>query len=390
MLMQEWPSHNQQATSTHQAWGVYVHIPWCEHHCHYCNFNVLVEKTPNFEGYTKAVLTQWESLQATFTSPPSTLFLGGGRPSLHHTHLLATIIEGLGVDQNTEITLEANPGDISASRLRQWKDIGITRLSLGIQTFNPNFGRFLARGHTVEQSRDLVKLVADAGFSSWSVDILFAVPGQSLTDFQEDLHAICDTKPPHVSLYGLTAEPDTPYGDAVHAGKLTEATGDQWRAMYDAASDALQGQGFEQYEHVSFAQTGHRCLHNQLYWRGHHYAGLGAGAHGFLPDGRRSIGLLQPSAFIENPTSWALYEKPASEQNAHDLLISCLRHQDGVDLSALAKLGWRLKTDTLETLVERGMAQANSHHLRLTHEGWCLMDAVTLKLMDGLLRQHKN
>ena len=376
--------------TTPPPWGVYVHIPWCEHHCHYCNFNVVVEKTPAFEAYSKAVLTQWEVLKSAFTSPPSTLFFGGGTPSLHPPQLLAPIIESLQLTRDAEITLEANPGDISASRLSQWKDIGITRLSLGIQTFNPNFGRFLARGHTVKQSRALVKQVADAGFPTWSVDILFAVPGQSLADFQEDLNAICDTKPPHVSLYGLTAEPDTPYGDAVQAGKLTEATGDQWRAMYDMTCDLLGEQGFEQYEHVSFAQAGHRCVHNQLYWRGHNYAGLGAGAHGFLPDGRRTIGLLQPSAFIKHPKNWELNENPSSEQAAHDLLISCLRHQDGVDLGDLAKLGWRLQQDTVQTLVERGLAHRSDTQIRLTRQGWCLMDAVTLKLMDGLLRQHEN
>ncbi|MCB9762296.1 MAG: coproporphyrinogen III oxidase family protein [Alphaproteobacteria bacterium] len=362
--------------------GVYVHLPWCRSRCPYCSFNVRVDPEAPQAAYADAVLDQWAGLRGSFPDRPDTLFFGGGTPSLTPPPLLARLVAAIA--PVGEVTLEANPEDLSPENLDAWRAAGITRLSVGAQTFSPAHARLLKRAHSVRALPEALSRVIRAGFESWSADLIFAVPGQSLDDLRADLDALLSTDAPHASLYGLTTHPGTAYTQAVRSGRLQEAPPELWRDMYDLATATLEAAGLARYEVSNFARSGHRSRHNEHYWRARPYAGLGAGAHGWLPDGRRTVGHADPAAFIESPRSWASIELPAPREAAIDLLLGALRHVDGVPLGRLRALGFDLAPGPVNALIRGGALARVDDHLRLQGPGWPVSDAALLRLVDAL------
>jgi oxygen-independent coproporphyrinogen-3 oxidase len=241
----------------------------------------------------------------------------------------------------------------------------------------------LNRGHSVDDALDLLDGVRAAGFETWSLDLMFGLPGQALAELDRDLDQVIDHRPPHVSLYGLTVEPGTPWERAVRSGKLVPVGEDEWRAMYDRIVERLEGAGWERYEVSNFALDGHRSRHNEAIWRGGHYAGLGPGAHGFLPDGERTIGTADPGAWLRSPT--ASRERPTREQAAADRVLGQLRHRDGLDLDSLAAdLDASVDERALEAVLDRLLLTRRAGRLALTHEGFALADAVTRHVVKAL------
>lgn len=367
--------------STPTPWTAYVHIPWCRTRCPYCAFNIVVDRGWDKAAYTRALLAQWAALRPSFEGPPRTVFFGGGTPSLHPPEQLAAILAALG--PTGEVSLEANPGQVSADTLRAWREAGVSRLSLGIQTFQPHLARLLNRGHTVAQSRALLGQVAASGLGTWSVDLIFALPAQTPSDLDADLDEVIGAGTPHVSLYGLTAEEGTPLGRAVARGRIHLPDGDRWRALHDRLVERLEAAGFERYEVSNFARPGHRCAHNELGWRGLPYAGLGAGAHGYLPDGRRTLGQPELPRFLADPTAWA-EERPAPLEAAIDHALGALRHLEGLHLPALARWGVQLDLAPLEPLVTAGLLRRGPDRVALGPAGWPLADALVARVVDAL------
>ncbi len=190
-------------------------------------------------------------------------------------------------------------------------------------------------------------------------------------------------RPPHVSLYGLTVEPGTPWERAVASGKLVPVGEDEWRAMYDRIVDRLEGAGWERYEVSNFALPGHRSRHNEAIWRGGHYAGLGPGAHGFLPDGERTVATAEPGAWLRSPI--ASRERPTPEQAAADRVLGQIRHRDGLDLESLrTELGASVDERALDLLVAGGLVSRRDDRVALTAEGFALADAVTRHVVQAL------
>ena len=369
------------------SWGLYVHIPWCRSRCPYCAFNTYVEDSPAFEAYTHALIRQWEAHKSDFPGHPSTVFFGGGTPSLHPPELIAQLLQAFSPETNAEITLEANPGTVGAEELSAYRRAGINRVSLGIQTFNPKHARFLNRGHSVHDARRLLEEVADTGFDSWSADLIFALPHQNMADFSVDLDALIATNPPHVSLYGLTAEPGTPYTKALSEGRFPAQREELWEEMFDLALDRLEEVGFERYEVSNLARKGHRSRHNSLYWRGQHWAGLGAGAHGWHPTGTRVVGHSNPNDFIQSPTTWEETHTPSPREAAVELLLSTLRHIDGIPLPALRRLGFCLDPTKLHRHLSNGLLIADEQKLRVAGRGWKLIDSLLVDLEQALTPQ---
>lgn len=365
--------------------GVYVHLPWCAHRCHYCSFNVVVDRDPPQAAYTRALLTQWASLKEHFPAP-STLYFGGGTPSLHPVADIAALIAA--VAPSGEVTLEANPGSTSLDKLQAWRAAGVTRLSLGLQTFSPTYTRFLHRKHSADQALALLEAVSQAGFETWSADLIFALPGQSIEELDQDIAHILASGAPHVSLYGLTAHPGTHLGRAVEAGRIHLPPDEAWERAYLHIARRLKEADLARYEVSNFARPGHRGQHNGATWRGQPYAGLGAGAHGCLPNGTRTLGVADPQRFIAAPLDWAQAEKPTPEQRALDLLLSTLRHVDGLPMQALAALGFGLDWSALKPHLERGTLRRIDGHLRLGPGGWTLADGLTAACARALQSCH--
>lgn len=377
----------------HRGFGVYVHVPWCRTRCPYCAFNVYPERDARWESWAAGVVEEWAFRAPTFAREPDdrahSVYFGGGTPSLAPPALLARILEALPRAEDAEITLEANPGSVDAARIADWRALGVNRLSLGVQTFNPRFAHLLNRGHTVAQARELVELVSEAGLRSWSVDLIFALPGQTLADLREDLDTLLALAPPHVSLYGLTFEPGTPFGRAEEQGRMAPPEPELWRAQYDAIVDVLEAGGWERYEVSNFARPGHRAVHNEAVWRGGVYAGLGPGAHGYEPDGHRTVNLADPAAWRGAWT--ATRELPGPLEAAIDLVLSTLRHQDGLDLERLRlQTGYELDPTRIAPLLRapEGAARLLRRQgalLQLTREAFPLADGVVSRVIDALV-----
>ena len=362
-------------------WGIYVHVPWCRVRCPYCAFNVHPDRDARWDDFAAGIARDLALWRPSFVGSPGSVYFGGGTPSLLPLGVLHQLLHVL--PRAEEITLEANPGTVDAELLSAWREAGVTRLSLGIQTFDPRYAGMLNRGHSVDDARELLAGVRAAGFETWSFDLMFGLPGQTLGELDADLGQVIDHRPPHVSLYGLTVEPGTPWERAVGSGKLVPVGDDEWRAMYDRIVERLQGAGWERYEVSNFALPGHRSQHNEAIWRGGHYAGLGPGAHGFLPDGERTIATADPAAWVRSPV--ASRERPTPEQAAADRVLGQLRHRDGLDLESLAAdLDASVDEGALDALVNASLLTRRGARRALTSAGFALADAVTRHVVGAL------
>ncbi|MDP2310364.1 MAG: radical SAM family heme chaperone HemW [Pseudomonadota bacterium] len=362
--------------------GVYVHIPWCRVRCPYCAFAVSTRRDPPHAAYTDAVVREWQLRRDLFSGRPSSVFFGGGTPSLCPPEELARILAALDPAPGAEVSMEANPGDLPVP-LAAFRDAGITRLSLGVQSFDPRVARRLGRGHTSDDARALVAEAKETGFASVSFDLIFAVPGQTLEAFQADLDAVIALAPDHVSLYGLTIEPDTAFARV----RTPAADEDLWRAMYDAAVDALSAAGIDRYEVSNFARPGHRSHHNEHYWRARPWAGLGASAHAWWPDGTRAANVSDVEAYLAAADPLVSLERPAPRALAYELLWSTLRHVDGADRAALtARTGLAIDVDP--SLVRAGLVVEHGGYVRLTATGFPLADGIADRLANTLVDAH--
>ena len=364
-------------------YGVYIHVPWCRTRCAYCAFAVSTD-APRWDRWADGVVNEWSARRTAFPGHANTLYFGGGTPSLAPTESLARLVQAIPLQPGAEITIEVNPGDLSQPRLDAWRDIGIHRFSLGVQTFSPRLARLLSRRHTVHEARALTAMVRASEPSSWSVDIIFGVPGQTPDDFEQDLQAILETSPPHVSLYGLTFEPGTPLTRARDAGRIQAPNDDQWRAMYDRAVDVLGHAGLHRYEVSNFARDGHRSQHNEGTWRAGYYAGLGPSAHGFAPSGIRTRNHTSVDEWLADIAG--VTEHPTREEAAVDLILSSLRHVDGLDLGLLhRRCRMRPAPAVVNAIATGGALEIVHNHLGLTVEGFPVADGIVSRLCRSLL-----
>lgn len=366
---------------TARGWGIYVHVPWCRVRCPYCAFYVEPDRDADWPGWTGGILREYNARIGDFEVGARTLFIGGGTPSLLPVADLATLVANIALEPGAEVSIEANPEDVD----RGWLDAAITaganRLSLGIQTFNPNFARLLNRAHSVKQAREVAEMVAQTDLKSWSVDLIFGLPGQSLADLHVDIDHVLATGAPHVSLYGLTIEPGTPFERARDRGTLIPASDELWRAMYDALVERLEAAGLHRYEVSNFARPGHRSRHNASYWQGMPYMGLGPSAHGFLPDGRRYVNIRNATGYSQLARPTDTIERPTPTQAAADRIISGLRAVEGIVVDDLPVA---IRPGTIDMLVQGGVLSRSGERIALTPAGFPIADAVVNRLVEAL------
>lgn len=366
------------------TWGIYVHVPWCRVRCPYCAFHV--ERDDGdvpWMRFVDAVRTEHSQRISEYPGTASTLYLGGGTPS----RMPADAVQALRMlaPSAREVTLETNPEDLlDPAWLDARIEAGVTRVSLGVQTLSQTHARRLGRAHTPPEARDAMAHLASAALTSWSADLMFGLSDQTLDDLERDLTSLLDHAPPHVSLYGLTVEPGTPYARAASSGALAPANDELWRRMLDLILDRLENAGLRRYEVSNFARPGHESRHNRGYWEGRPYLGLGPSAHGLAPDGRRWVNTTDTAAYLSGSTTTASQETPSAEQRATDRLISGLRGVHGLDLSVLAKdTGFAPNERAVSQLVRAGLLTAGPR-TALTREGLYVADGVTAALARAL------
>ena len=363
--------------------GIYVHFPYCVHHCHYCDFPVAVRRTIPQVRYTDAVLSELAMRAGDLEGPAQSLYLGGGTPSLWDHAQLQRVLQAArrtpGLEAQAEITLEANPVDVDEDRLRSLLDLGVTRLSLGVQSLRDPALEWLERRHDARQARQAIALAQGLGFESLSVDFIFGLPGQSRTDWRRELDEIAALDVPHLSVYALTVEPRTRLHTMVQRGQVKLDDDVQGDLLFEAR-DRLRSAGYDHYEVSSFARPGHRAVHNRGYWSFRPYLGIGAGAHGFLWP-RRWRNLRAPTAYMAAameglPT--ALDERLDGRTLSFERIMTGLRDlENGVALGDDA--GWL--DEPTSRLVDDGMLIRRGDRIVLTDKGLRFMDDALLVLL---------
>lgn len=376
--------------------SLYIHIPFCLRKCPYCDFNSYAGLTALIPDYLDATLLE---LQRTVTENNlgerllSTIYIGGGTPSLlpaaQMSRLLGAVLECMRVSADCEITVEANPGTIDAAKLAGYAAAGVNRLSLGVQSFDDDVLACLGRIHTGREAAEAVALAAGAGFTNISIDLMWAVPGQTLTKWRSTLREACKLGPTHISAYCLTYEEGTPFYERRNQGELAGADEDLELEMLHATTDILQAAGYLHYEISNFARPGFQCRHNLTYWTGAAYLGVGAGAHSHL-SGLRWWNVREPERYIarvgagEPPVEG--FERLEGRRRAGEMLLVGLRLMDGVRFSDVDRRTGtecrRLFADELRELSERGLVSVTDERIMLTRAGLELADEVSLYFVD--------
>ena len=289
--------------------SLYLHIPFCAHRCGYCDFNTYAGLEALMPAYVEALIDEAELLAqaAGQRLPVHTIFFGGGTPSLLPANDVEKILDALSLafslSDSVEISLEANPGTLNLAKLQGFKAAGINRLSFGVQSASPEELRLLERQHDFEDVIQAVAWARQAGFDNLNLDWIFGLPGQSLASWERNIELAISLNPEHMSLYALSIEHGTPFKDLAARGLLEDIDPDLAADMYELGAQRLEEAGYTQYEISNWAKPGPNgeplaCRHNVQYWRNLPYAGLGAGAHGFL-QGQRTANVLAPAAYIQ-------------------------------------------------------------------------------------------
>jgi len=376
-----------------EAFGVYVHWPFCLSKCPYCDFNSHVRHTSIDEAryvraFTREIETTAERVRGRTVT---TIFLGGGTPSLMQPATVGAILDAIGqhwsIAPDAEVTLEANPTSVEATRFAGYRAAGVNRVSLGVQALDDASLKELGRLHTAREALDAVAIARKA-FERYSFDLIYARPGQTTEAWGAELARAIDEAAEHLSLYQLTIEPDTPFA-ALHAsGKLAIPDDDNARALYDVTQEVASAHGLPAYEISNHARAGAECRHNLVYWRYHEYAGIGPGAHGrLIVDGARHA-----TSTEKRPESWLMRVEASGDglvtdealtraEQADEYLLMGLRLAEGIDPRRYAAFsGHALDEARIAALVAEGMVESIDGRLRVTRAGFPVLDAVVADL----------
>lgn len=278
--------------------SLYLHVPFCGSKCPYCDFYSQVGDQAQLDAYVDLLRRHLALLSTTgeLSAPTATVFFGGGTPSLLRPDQVATLLDQLrrtvGLSASAEISLEANPGTVDLERLRGYRQAGVNRLSFGVQSLQDHALQLLGRGHSAEQAVQAVAWARKAGFENVGCDLMFGLPGQDRGDLLQDLAALLQLQPNHLSCYGLTVEEGTPLEQLQRTGGWRMPDEERYRELYLTVHECLTEAGFEHYEISNYAQPGYACRHNLAYWQRHSCHAVGAGAHSFAADGygtRRAV-----------------------------------------------------------------------------------------------------
>ena len=376
------------------AFGVYVHWPFCLSKCPYCDFNSHVRHAAVDEDrFARAFAREIETTAARAGGRTvSSIFLGGGTPSLMQPKTVGAILDAIGrhwrVAPDVEVTLEANPTSVEATRFRGYRTAGVNRVSLGVQALDDVSLKALGRLHSAREALDAVA-IARTAFDRYSFDLIYARPDQTPAMWAEELKLAIAEAAEHLSLYQLTIEEGTPFFGLHAAGKLQTPDEATARALYDVTQEVCAREGLPAYEISNHARAGAECRHNLVYWRGDEYAGIGPGAHGRLDIG----GVRHAIATEKRPEAWLMRVEANgsgvvtddllnSEERADEFLLMGLRLAEGIDPRRYAALSGRpLDPRRIALLREEGAISVDPDgRLRVTRSGFPVLDAVVADL----------
>lgn len=394
--------------------ALYVHIPFCETKCPYCDFNTYAKIEPLILGYVSALIAEIEIWGSMLGKPlVHTVFFGGGTPSYIPAEcialLTAAIKRSFALEDGAEITLEANPGDCTAAKLASYRCIGINRMSIGMQSFDDALLGLLGRRHSAAEAVSAYRTAQGAGFDNISIDLMYGLPHQTLDSWRQTLAQVANLRPPHVSLYALTLEGGTPMERSVAIGTLPAPNPDLAADMYEMAEEELGAAGYRHYEISNWAMEGRQSLHNLVYWRNEPYLGVGPGAHSYL-GGHRFSNLKPPREYVKRlenhgaPTTAtgargdglaaaAVRSSPVvdfvevidSRTEMAETMMLGLRLDDGVSIrgfeSRFGESPLTVYEEEIDEVVLAGLVEMIDGRIRLTARGRFLSNEVFVRLL---------
>jgi len=358
------------------AFGVYVHIPFCASRCDYCDFATWTDRDHLIDAYVDACVTDITARRRAGMPAATSVFFGGGTPSLILAHQLTRILDAIERVDGAEVTVECNPDSVDVAKLETYRRAGVDRLSFGVQSMVPHVLGALGRTHDPDNVRRAVTLARDAGFTRINVDLIYGTPGETAADWQRSLDGALALGVEHVSAYALTVEPATELGRRVAAGAA--APDDDVQAdAYARADDALTAAGLEWYEVSNWARPGEACRHNELYWNGGEYAGIGCAAHGHT-DGCRWWNVRTPERYI------AAISGGSSAVTGSEILDAQTRAEEAFALALRTRAGARPDehaAPVVAELAEQGLLESAGGRIVLTRRGRLLASDLTARLL---------
>lgn len=371
--------------------GIYIHIPFCKQKCTYCDFHF----STTFHAYQEKMIA---AMQEEIRSRSSyldnqlieTIYFGGGTPSILTTNELSSLLEEVKsnytVSTDVEITLEANPDDITVEHLKNWKELGINRLSIGLQSFRSEDLEWMNRAHNRDEALSCVALAQKMGFDNINVDLIYGLPNLSLEDWKQNIQTVLDLKIQHVSAYCLTVEEKTVLNKWVEQRKIIPGNEDEQSDQFELLISELEKAGIEQYEISNFSLKGKHSVHNSNYWKGKHYLGIGPSAHSFNGTSRSwNVANNQKYiALVNNGESHIETEQLQVSDRFNELLLIGLRTSYGVDIEQLktiqepSSIFWK----KIENMKTAGWIILSDETISLTKEGKLKADYIASELFE--------
>lgn len=373
------------------GFGVYVHIPFCRHRCHYCDFNTYEGLDDLHDAYVEALIRQIQSAESTPRTATS-VFFGGGTPTLLAPKELGRILEAVddryGIQPGAEITVEANPETVDTQAFRELRAAGFNRVSMGVQSLSEKVLRGLGRTHSAQVALDALGAARAGGIENVNADLIFGSPWETEAEWRDTLHGLVAAQPAHISAYALTVEEGTPLATLVATGRVADVDPDVQAVRYEVAEEVLGAAGYRRYEVSNWALADRWSRHNVLYWCAGEYAGFGAGAHGHLA-GRRYWNERLPREFIARLSAGreakAGEERLGGLDRAAEAMVLGLRLSSGVAgegfTGRFGESAWRELVRRLEPGVAAGLVEVSSGAVRLTPRGILFHSEVARALL---------
>lgn len=361
---------------------VYVHVPFCARRCSYCDFAIAVRRSVPVDDFIEALDRELALRIGERGSPVESIYLGGGTPSrlgaAGVSRVLDVVRSRFPEEPGAEVTIEANPEDVTLEEARRWRRAGITRVSLGVQSFDDRVLQWMHRTHSASRATEAAAALRDAGFDDWSLDLIFALPPEVERSWTDDLHRAIDLGPSHISCYGLTIEPHTPLVRWRQRGEVHDADDERYEAEFLETDRVLGAAGYEHYEVSNYARDGRRARHNSAYWRRVPYVGLGPSAHSFDGQTRRwnsreYVAWRERILAGEDPVEGT--EPLGSDAVILEQAYLGLRTSSGLPLN-------ESNARDFERWRDRGWADVVDGMGRLTPQGWLRLDALVADLTE--------
>lgn len=370
--------------------SAYIHVPFCRHRCGYCNFTLVARRDDLIDQYLMAIDRELSQLKT--PRAIDTLFFGGGTPThlppASLRNLIATVRQWFPLASDYEFSVEANPLDITPERIAVLQGGGVTRLSLGVQSFHDRWLQLLERDHRETQLAEIISL-AKRSFAAVSLDLIYGLPDQTLDDWRSDVEIALRFAPQHLSVYGLTFERGTSFWSRLQRDELRRCPEERELNMYELAIEMLTAANYEHYEVSNFARPGFRCRHNESYWTGRTYYAAGPGAARHI-DGRREVNHRSTTTYLRRVLSGespvAESENLTREESARERFVFGLRRLAGIDVEGFVQeVGLEIKDlfgQSLERFIAMGFLEHAGNCLRLTRSGLLISDAMWPELLN--------